>query len=317
MDKNIIKISVIVPVYNVEQYLDECIESILGQSYNNIELILVDDGATDSSGAKCDAWSDKDTRIKTIHKENGGLSSARNTGTTLATGDYIVFIDSDDYWDDRFFLEKAVDKLQETDSDILIFGMKKVKGQDIIEVESPECIDSLQEAIKQGYLRSCAWNLLVKLRLIKEKTICFREGVINEDMEWATRIYISAESAAAVPWNPYCYRQREGSITHTSSFKSVNDVCDNYKRCLDLTNCMTQEKKDAYYYFLARAFSILLINVAELENKARREYFPFLRENAWILDYNTRNRERIIRVSVKLLGINNTCKLLHIACRFK
>lgn len=312
-----IKISVIVPVYNVEQYLDECLESITGQSYNNIEIILVDDGATDSSGAKCDIWSDKNARIKTIHKENGGLSSARNAGTMQAKGDYIIFIDSDDYWDDRFFLEKAVDKLQETDSDLLLFGMKKVRGQDVTEIESPECMDSLQEAIKQGYLRSCACNLLVKLRLIKEEAICFREGVINEDLEWATRIYISANSAVAVSWSPYCYRQREGSITHISSAKHVNDVCDNYKRCLELISCMTQEKKDSYYYFLARAFSMLMVNVAGIDNKARRKYFPFLRENVWILDYNTRNREKIIRISVKLLGIDNTCKLLHIACRFK
>ena len=92
-------ISVVVPVYNVKQYLDDCMESIVHQTYENIEIILVDDGSTDGSGEMCDAWKEKDARIKVVHQKNGGLSAARNTGIEASTGEYIVFIDSDDMFE--------------------------------------------------------------------------------------------------------------------------------------------------------------------------------------------------------------------------
>ena len=90
-------ITIVVPVYNVENYLDKCVDTIVNQTYTNLEIILVDDGSTDSSGKKCDEWAEKDCRIKVIHKENGGLSDARNKGIDVATGKWIGFIDSDDY----------------------------------------------------------------------------------------------------------------------------------------------------------------------------------------------------------------------------
>ena len=96
MNKNY-KVTIIVPVYNVEQYIEKCVESILRQNYKNIEIILVDDGSTDLSGDICDAYGKKDTRVKVIHKSNGGLSSARNTGLKIASGEYISYVDSDDY----------------------------------------------------------------------------------------------------------------------------------------------------------------------------------------------------------------------------
>ena len=95
-------ISVIIPVYNVEEYLDECVKSLMSQTYSNYELILVDDGATDKSGLLCDEWEKTDNRIKVIHKENGGLSTARNAGLDIASGDYICFIDSDDFVRDNY-----------------------------------------------------------------------------------------------------------------------------------------------------------------------------------------------------------------------
>lgn len=98
-------ISLVVPVYNVEKYLDKCLETITKQTYSKLEIILVDDGSTDLSGKKCDEWEKKDARIKVIHKENGGLSSARNAGIDVATGEYITFVDSDDFIDYKMIEE--------------------------------------------------------------------------------------------------------------------------------------------------------------------------------------------------------------------
>ena len=128
-------ISVIVPVYNVEKYLDDCIESIVSQSYTNFELILVDDGSPDNCPKKCDGWAKKDKRIKVIHKENGGVSSARNAGIDAASGEFIMFIDSDDTIRQGCF-ERSVEMITKHDADIYFFGYTTTKQSisDVIEL---------------------------------------------------------------------------------------------------------------------------------------------------------------------------------------
>lgn len=125
---NMKKISVIIPVYNVEKYLKQCLDSVLCQTYKNLEILLVDDGSTDNSGSICDDIAKMDSRIKVIHKENGGLSSARNAGLDLAIGDYIAFVDSDDYLDLSTF-ENCIAKLLETDADVCMFSHFTTDGQ--------------------------------------------------------------------------------------------------------------------------------------------------------------------------------------------
>ena len=118
-------ISVIIPVYNVERYLLECIDSVLSQSYKNIEIILVDDGSTDSSSLICDQIKEKSDKVVVIHKQNGGLSDARNAGIQVATGEYILFLDSDDFWDDKNAVFNLVNRVTKTQADVLNFSYKK------------------------------------------------------------------------------------------------------------------------------------------------------------------------------------------------
>ena len=120
------KISVIIPVYNTEKYLKECVESVLAQTYHNLEILLINDGATDSSPQICESYAKQDARIKLIHKENGGLSDTRNTGIKQCSGDYVLFLDSDDYWDDPKMVEKLADQMQQYPVDILNFRYKKI-----------------------------------------------------------------------------------------------------------------------------------------------------------------------------------------------
>ena len=122
-----IKISVIIPVYNVQKYLKECVYSVINQTYKNIEIILVDDGSPDNCPQMCDELAEMDDRIKVIHKMNGGLSDARNAGMKVVTGDYFVFLDSDDYWTDLNFFETVVSEKLQEDTDVLIFGYTKDK----------------------------------------------------------------------------------------------------------------------------------------------------------------------------------------------
>ena len=124
-------ISVIVPIYHVEQYLTRCVESLVNQTYSNFEIILVDDGSPDNCPKMCDDWAKKNSRIKVIHKENGGLSDARNAGMQIANGDVISFIDSDDWIDPKFF-EVMLNVMQDDESDIVSCGVKWVDEDGVL-----------------------------------------------------------------------------------------------------------------------------------------------------------------------------------------
>ena len=117
--------SVVIPIYNIEKYISECIDSVLNQSYKNIEILLVNDGSEDNSQSICEFYSKKDNRVRLINKKNGGLSSARNKGIEVARGNYIIFLDGDDYWDDENALEKINNNLEESKADVLLLGLKK------------------------------------------------------------------------------------------------------------------------------------------------------------------------------------------------
>lgn len=182
--------SIIVPIYKVEKYLEICIDSIIGQSFCNFELILVDDGSPDTCGEICDRYSSSDTRVKVVHKENGGLSSARNAGLDIATGKYVIFIDSDDFWDDASALEHIHINLTETDADVLVFTAKRYyESEDkytyIItsDVDRTKIIDkdvnaSIRYMIENNIYRAAAWNKVVKKSIIDSYSMRFKDGYL-------------------------------------------------------------------------------------------------------------------------------------------
>ncbi|EME3187758.1 glycosyltransferase, partial [Enterococcus faecalis] len=163
------KISIIVPVYNVEKYLEKCVRSILAQTFTDFELILVDDGSPDSSGAMCDQFAEQDQRVKVIHKENGGLSDARNAGIEIATGEYLGFVDSDDYIADDMY-ELLYTNIVKEDADLSICGIYDVyEGKEPIVKSLIQGTFSREEAlllILQGNIISVhAVNKLYKRKL--------------------------------------------------------------------------------------------------------------------------------------------------------
>ena len=196
------KISVIVPVYNVEDYLARCVDSILAQTHHNLEIVLVDDGATDGSGQICDEYAGKDPRIKVIHKENGGLSDARNAGIAPASGEYIVFLDSDDFWGDPGALSRIMARARQTGADILNYSYTKFRedtGEKVSYFGSAEAMPELQEIgtqldwlTKNGLYIASACNKLIRRSLLAE--LPFRKGVYCEDIEWCAKLLLRAES---------------------------------------------------------------------------------------------------------------------------
>ena len=232
--RNIGCISVIVPVYKVESYLDRCVQSIVSQTYRDLEIILVDDGSPDNCPAMCDSWAEKDSRIRVIHKANGGLSDARNAGLTLVTGEYISFIDSDD-WIAPEMLEKLFDALQRDDSDIAACTVQMVWEDDtpakLLTVQR-SCVlerDEAQRALlRETLLKQPVWYKLYRRETID--AIPFEEGKYHEDVYWSYQAIGNARRVSLIEYIGYYYFQRSGSIMGEGYSLRRLDAIEAYER---------------------------------------------------------------------------------------
>lgn len=208
-------ISVIVPVYNVEAYLDKCISSIVNQTYRNLEIILVDDGSPDNCPAMCDAWKEKDSRIVVLHKENGGLSDARNAGMGAAHGEFISFIDGDDWIEPRFF-EILQHELEAQNADVAAVQYRLCWEGDACERQSAYehvTVYDRQTAMRlliQNQIKQVVWNKLYRSAQIRD--IPFEKGKVHEDEFWTYQVIGRIERFAAIDYIGYDYFQRAGSI---------------------------------------------------------------------------------------------------------
>lgn len=210
-------VSVIVPIYNVERYLERCIISICGQTYQNLEIILVDDGSPDKCGMICDQYAKKDKRIRVIHKENGGLSDARNAGIEISLGDYLVFIDSDDFVQDNF-IERLYNLLQETEADISQCAFQSVEKQEqfVYEKEKTPKVKTRHEMLVSLYgtkhvEHKVIWNKMYRRKFFH--TLRFPVGKIHEDEYTTYKIYDKIEKAVVTEEKLYGYFVDPNSIT--------------------------------------------------------------------------------------------------------
>lgn len=210
-------ISIIVPVYNVEKYLDKCVESLVRQTYWDIEILLVDDGSPDNCPALCDIWAKKDSRIKVIHKENGGLSSARNAGLDAATGTYIAFVDSDD-WVDANTFEVAHHMITSGEYDVASFGMLTEFGTETMQTIRTYATESCNQQkffhmmLTDEYVYGYACNKLFPKALIGE--LRFDETLLScEDFYFCAKYAAKCKAAICTKAAFYHYRQRADSMT--------------------------------------------------------------------------------------------------------
>ena len=210
-------ISVIVPVYKVEPYLDRCVQSIVDQTYRNLEIILVDDGSPDHCPQMCDAWAQKDSRIKVIHQENGGLSAARNRGMDAATGELIGFVDSDD-WIDPPMYQCLYDAMIASNSDIASCGAKRIwtdgtPAKELQAVNIDCCLEreaSFLALITSNGLVQTVWNKLYRKSVIAGTS--FPVGLIHEDEFWTWQIVARSQKLVTLKESYYNYLQRDSSI---------------------------------------------------------------------------------------------------------
>lgn len=226
--------SIIIPVYNTEAYLSKCVGSVLEQTFKDYEIILVDDGSPDNCPRLCDEYEEKNKCIKTVHKKNGGLSEARNTGIKIATGKYVMFLDSDDFWCDIDCLKKIKNKLSDKNTDILIFGKKKFypnknyysREMIMCSTEDLSAKQTVQCLMEKNIFVACAWDKVISRELIEEKGLYFVPGQVGEDIEWCIKILLCAPKIDIINECFYAYRQQNvNSITANIGRKNLEQIC--------------------------------------------------------------------------------------------
>ena len=269
-------ISVIVPIYNIEKYLNKCIESIVNQTYKNLEIILVDDGSTDSCPTICDKWGEKDSRIIVVHKNNGGLSSARNLGLRTCLGEYVIFIDGDDYISINCF-ECLYQAIKNNCCQIAVGGMVQVGDRSVSNYRCSNSISILsKEEYWNEYYKSLFTNKFFSGVLINgcckliEKSLLdnieFPVGRINEDTFTTYKIFDKVNKAAVVNYPLYFYVIRETSISHKSNKVEHFDILDALQERLNYFITLGNEKLIKY------AFIDLLDNQIERYLTAKLSY---------------------------------------------
>lgn len=225
------KVSVIVPIYKVENYLNRCVDSILNQTYKNIEVILVDDGSPDKCGEISDSYAINDSRVKSLHKENGGLSDARNYGMRYLTGEYVVFVDSDD-WIKEEMIETLVGLAMDLKADIVQSGFYYVYetyllyddryySEDMLPIQLNKN-ELMREIVINERVKNFAWGKLYKTNLIKD--LYFEKGVLFEDVFWAHKVMDRVDKYI-ICHKPMCYYlQRNDSIVSTYTVKNLDII---------------------------------------------------------------------------------------------
>ena len=312
------KISCIIPVYKVESYLRKCVVSLNHQTYRDIEVILVDDGSPDGSPQLCDALASEDSRIKVIHKENGGLSDARNAGLLAATGDYVVFVDGDDFWMDNNALQHLVDVVS-PEMDFIGYNCSYYypdSGTYSAWVAYDEALEkptdkntAMITLVKSGTFPMSACLKLMKRSFLIENKLYFKKGQIAEDIPWFINVLDTTNQCCFANQYIYAYRQNVlGSITNASGRKGFNNLFDIFKTELSLldSRSFSMEAKDALKSFLAYEYCILL-TYRGIDKTTRRELLNYKDILAYDLNPKVKKASRIYKtfgIGVTIFALN-------------
>lgn len=279
------RISVIVPVYNMERYLRKCVDSLLNQEGGAFwEIILVNDGSCDTSGQLCDELADVYEQIKVIHKQNGGLSSARNAGIETATGDYVLFVDSDDYVEEVMLniLQKSLEKKEKIDVitfDGVEVGVKGQKAMRGISSLSGCCVSGktyLLEHYKNRNMCVEAWLYMYRRSFLNKHGLRFREGILHEDVEFTPRAILAANCVMEIPDQLYHYVTRENSIsTAHNKEKNIRDLF----QTLDELNEFAEHQDPELRRWMKNAVLDSYLNMIYDARMYRAEYCEFVDKN--------------------------------------
>lgn len=278
------KLSVIIPVYRTEEYLDRCVRSVLNQTYTNLEVILVDDGSDDNCPKMCDAYAEADSRVRVLHKANGGLSDARNAGLAEAMGDYITFMDSDDYADNDMYSYMFS---QMGDSQAVICGMRKVGGkhENFPNYDNKTVLkgdEAAKELFRDGKIKNYVGNKVFHRSVMEG--VSFPVGLNFEDIATVYKPLMKSETVTVLPEYKFNYFIREGSISNSLSIKNLyHRFKAHMLRYEDVRDIYPESKEELLrqMMFSARALAlgILSENAFEESKEILSELTSFYRTN--------------------------------------
>ena len=312
------KVSVVIPVYNVRLYLERCVQSVLRQTYKDLEIILVDDGSKDDSGKLCDQLALSDQRIRVIHQENQGLSGARNTGISQATGEYIIFLDSDDEW----LLDNGLEVLMQkgdVGSDLIIFknvhiwhGHEKTvtADYDIDRITAlPDAKSVFSYLVESQQFRMSACFLLVRRMLLIDNEIYFPIGYISEDVFWSLHLWQCVKTVAFLNMDFYGYYHHENSISTTASlrvYESYDKIFSYWKEQCDM-GCKNAATIRIYLadMWVSRGYAYYQLKADE-----KPAALDILQRHVDLLQHASTPKSQRVAKMVQLLGTKTTLYLL-------
>jgi len=312
--------SIIVPVFNVKDYVAKCVNSILDQSFRDFELILVDDGSNDQSGGICDEFC-YDNRVKIIHQQNRGLSTARNRGICEATEEYVIFVDGDDYIEPDSLKEihKGLD--QANYPDVLVTRIRRFfeNGQaKYMDFHMP--IELLKKGVKEDYVKwifgksDNTWpsvRYVVRRETIRKNELAFRMGYLHEDIDWTSRLFIFANTFGCIA--PYWYNHRkgrEGSITSSTDPQGLLNMIEIVAFNMKNPEYETFEWKEIVFSRMLRSVFSKLKEFRLFNNEEKKAILESLNNNKDIFSYERRNKNRLFILFCSIFGFRAGLSLL-------
>lgn len=303
------KFSIIVPVYNVEKYIRKCLESILNQSYNNFEVIVVNDGSLDNSQAIIDEYTSRDERFQSYIKKNGGLSDARNYGLQHVTGDYLLFVDSDDYIAKDLLLniKKALDK---GETDLVAFNSiacdddgNELSKRDILEYCNLSINDAIKDLVTRPFVET-AWIYCYKFDFWQRNKFHYKKDMLHEDFGLTPLILYKANTISSINYFGYYYIQRSNSITKTRDYeKTLKKVDDFYKQYTDSVELLSKKPKSRKKEVLITYMSeCMILKLRELNDYDYKKYVKKIRINKIVSNISPYNFKKIIKKTVALVS---------------
>lgn len=309
-------ISIIVPVYKVERYLDKCVKSILTQTYKDFELILVDDGSPDNCPQMCDYYAELDNRIKVIHKQNGGLSDARNVGTSIARGEFVTYIDSDDYVSNDY-LSELISLQKKNAADIVVTGIEVFDEGEIPKIKKKYKVykytgkQALEKMLYQDTLDTSACALLLPIEIARK--FPFPIGKYHEDEFTTYKYYSNVESVIVTTKKQYFYLQRKGSIMHVFGQTSIDelDAADNLvdfckEKYIDLVPAAESKKFSDYCQVM-----LFNSNLKKDNNDVYNRISSYLREKRFQILFDKKCRTKNRLASLFLLFGNDMLQFIN------
>lgn len=315
--KEKIKISVIIPVYNTEKYIIQCVESIQNQTYKNIEIIIVDDGSNDKSGRICDEVSKHDKRIRVFHKKNEGPAIARNLGISVATGDYIMFVDSDDFLYSKTNIESIIKRIEKNNADLLMYNVgtywerenKLVReGERISEdvLDRRDCKNLFSFLLSKRLVYSGILAKVLKRSVVLEKQLFYEEGEC-EDIPWSLKIYRTVETIDWCDDLVYIYRKQGGETRSSKPFVHEN-LLPVKKICLQIQE--GKIKKEGILDYIAYLYVVWLGQAALSKDVRVKKDILEMKKVSFLLEHDIHPSVKLARTVYHITGYRGLCFLL-------